>query len=332
MITEEQLQSAIKAGILNEATANALKTHKPYTQQLDNIVDEEYFRLVSGFNDIFVVIACVLLFISLAWIGGDNIVSSLLIAIAAWGLAEFFVLKRRMALPAIVLLLSFAGAIFAFIVGLQDTTDSTVSFLQNIITACVATIIATWIHWKRFKVPITVATGTASFVGAIFFIILFITQNKWILMPVASMLGVAVFTFAMYWDAADTKRESRKSDVGFWLHLLAAPLIIHPIFELLGVLNQQTNILQAVIVFGLYMAIAITSLIIDRRALMVSALGYVIYVFSTFLEMENVHGAGFALTAFVIGSALLLLSAFWHKCRIKVLHYVPKSMKRYLPN
>lgn len=343
MITNEQLASAVKAGILDEATANALKAHQTNQAEsnnapLNNIVDEEYFRLVSGFNDIFVVIASVLLFISLSWIGG-NIIGAALTAIAAWGLAEFFVRKRRMALPAIVLLLYFVSSIFSLNIHLLGGATKLIAGVMAgentlpVIGASIVSILAAWAHWKRFKVPITIAAGAAFVVAAITATAMSIIPNKAALMPIISLSGLGVFALAMYWDSADIKRETRKSDVGFWLHLLAAPLIIHPIFELLGVLNDQISLFKASVVLGLYALIAGISLIIDRRALMVSALGYVIYVFSTLFAVQgSTSGTGFAMTAFVIGSALLMLSAFWHKCRTSLLKYLPDNMKRYLPN
>lgn len=343
MITNEQLTSAVKAGILDEATAEALKAHqpnqtKPNNAPLDNIVDEEYFRLVSSFNDIFVVIASVLLFISLSWIGG-NMIGPALTAIAAWGLAEFFVRKRRMALPAIVLLLYFVTSIFSLNIHLFGGATKLITGIMAgentlpVIGSSIISILAAWTHWKRFKVPITVAAGAAFVVAAIAATAMSIVPNKVALMPIISLVGLGVFALAMYWDAADIKRETRKSDVGFWLHLLAAPLIIHPIFEMLGVLNGKISLIEASFVLSLYALIAVISLIIDRRALMVSALGYVIYVLSTLFSLqEGASGAGFAMTAFVIGSALLMLSAFWHSCRVSLLRFTPENFKRYLPN
>ncbi len=329
MISEDNIQSAIAAGILDEATAKALKAHaNAANSNTNDVADEEHFRLISGFNDIFVVIASLLLITSLKWIGGA-LYGNLLAAAAAWGLAEFFVLKRRMALPAIVLLLAFVGYLFAASqnVMLPAGISSTQSF---IISSIVATL-AACLHWLRFKVPITIAAGTAALVATLLASLLgFITFLY--LMPVAIVIGLGVFAFAMYWDKQDTKRQTRKSDVAFWLHLLAAPIIIHPVFELIGVLHGNINVMQASFVLILYIAIGIISLLIDRRALMVSALGYVVYVFSTLLSNVGQVGVGFAVTALTIGSALLLLSAFWHKCRAYLLDLVPSKWKLYLPN
>jgi hypothetical protein len=39
-------------------------------QKIATAIDEEHTRLVTGFNDIFVVIACVLMLASVAWLDG----------------------------------------------------------------------------------------------------------------------------------------------------------------------------------------------------------------------------------------------------------------------
>ena len=114
-------------------------------------------------------------------------------------------------------------------------------------------------------------------------------------------------------------RQTRKSDVAFWLHLLAAPLIVRPIFSALGVLEGTAEAWQAIAVVALYVEIALVSLAIDRRALMVSALIYELYTFSALLSQYGGVSLSFAVTGVAIGSALLLLSAFWHRSRAFVL-------------
>lgn len=338
MITEAQIQSAIAAGILDETTANSLKKHvstTPNANFIDN-ADEEHFQLVTGFNDIFVVIASWLLLLSINWIGGAML-GSVLAAAVSWGLAEFFVRKRRMALPAIVLLLAFVGNVF------YGALVSTQFFIKSInyeyiynppalfIAPALIAMLAAWLHWLRFKVPITVAAGSAALVGGVLAAVLALPFTKELALPIAVVAGLAVFAFAMRWDSLDTSRQTRKSDVGFWLHLLAAPLIIHPVFSLLGVLQGAIEPAQAAVVLALYIGIAVISLLIDRRALMVSALGYVVYVFSMLLNNLGHIELGFAITAFVIGSALLMLSAFWHTCRHYLMSFIPANLSAYLP-
>jgi hypothetical protein len=50
----------------------------------------------------------------------------------------------------------------------------------------------------------------------------------------AVRLRLVVFGIALRWDASDRERRTRRADVAFWLHLLAAPLLVHPVFTTLG--------------------------------------------------------------------------------------------------
>ena len=107
MYTEDDISSAIEAGVLTKEAASAFRAHVAGLKS-ETAVDEEHFRLVTGFNDIFVVIACLLLLTSVAWIGSALVpwLGALAVSATAWFLAEFFTRKRRMELPAIVLLLA----------------------------------------------------------------------------------------------------------------------------------------------------------------------------------------------------------------------------------
>ena len=106
---------------------------------------------------------------------------------------------------------------------------------------------AAWIHWRNFRVPITIAAGAAS-VAAIAVSLLFaaIGQDdenaKNIILGFVLLLGIGVFLFAMWWDASDRARLTRRADVAFWLHLLAAPMIVHPVFTLLGLTGGHASI------------------------------------------------------------------------------------------
>jgi hypothetical protein len=147
----------------------------------------------------------------------------------------------------------------------------------------------------------------------------------------AFLLGLGVFGFAMWWDASDRERKTRRADVAFWLHLLAAPLIVHPVFQALGVLDNRVSMGSAVIVVLLYVLLAGLALVIDRRALMVSALAYVLFALSSLFRELGAVGLNVALTALVIGSALLLLSAYWHTVRAALVERLPDGLRAKLP-
>jgi len=141
-----------------------------------------------------------------------------------------------------------------------------------------------------------------------------------------------VFALAMGWDMSDRSRTTRRSDVAFWLHLSAAPLIVHPIFSMLGLLGQGgADLGRAGIAVVIYLLLALVALAVDRRALLVSALFYVLYAMSALFRAAGSLSASFALTALVIGSALLLLSALWPRARAGVLAVLPSGLRTLLP-
>lgn len=63
---------------------------------------------------------------------------------------------------------------------------------------------------------------------------------------------------------------------------------------------------------------------------MVSALGYVLYAFTALLDRTGIVSLSFALTALVLGSALLVLSAFWQESRALALRWLPTSIQMRL--
>ena len=351
MYSESDLDAAVAAGALSPQAADALRNHVS-ARRATPAVDEEHFRLLTGFNDIFVAIAAVILLTAVSWIGdsirmgddwtGPSPFSGVFVAGTAWGLAEFFTLKRRMALPSIVLLLAFVGGMFVAIASLVGLAIGESAFQDNerlaaLVVAGSAAVAAgsAWLHWRRFRVPITVAAGATAVVGVALGTIAYVIGDtpalNDILLGFALLLGVGVFLFAMWWDSSDPRRETRRSDVAFWLHLLAAPLIVHPVFSLLGLTDGSATVMEAVVVLLVYVGLGLTALAIDRRALLVSALAYVLWALSDLLERFGAVELSFALTAFVIGSALLLLSAFWHAARRAVVTPLPANLQSKLP-
>lgn len=337
MYSEQDLESAIAAGVLNADAAQALRNHVNGSR-VNPVVDEEQFRLVTGFNDIFVSIAGMLMLVGGGWIGGtvSPSLGGAAVAAIAWGMAEYFTRVRRMALPSIIFMLAFAGGVLATAIGLisadgsanlDETTGALVGAAAAAITAG-----ATWGHWLRFKVPITIAVLAAAAVGTIVALIAAALPAPALWLPwLGFVAGLGVFGFAMWWDASDTKRETRRSDVAFWLHLLAAPLIVHPLFVQLGIWQLGPTGVAVAAALAIYALLAIVALLIDRRALMVSGLAYVLGAVVQLFEQFGAVSLNVALAAFVIGSALLLLSAFWHNVRAVIVGAAPVRLLDWVP-
>jgi len=361
MYSQQELDDAVASGVISAEAADALRGHVQ-RQRSTVIADEEQFRLITGFNDIFVSIAAAILLFAVGWIGqsigqstglfisehgegGPSFLAPLAIAATAWALALFFTGRRRMALPSILLLLAFVGGVLmtsAFllvqIIGPDRFNDDNQALAATIggVSAAIAAG-AAWVHWRRFHVPITVAAGAAAVAGLFLAIVVAIVQPgdsesaKNLILGFVLLLGIGVFLFAMWWDASDRVRVTRRSDVAFWLHLLAAPMIAHPIFTLLGLNSGSVSTGEALIVVGLYVLFGFTALAIDRRALLVSALAYVLYALTEVFKQFGAVELNVALTALIIGSALLLLSAYWHQARRVIVTRLPSNLQERLP-
>ena len=266
MYSQQELDDAVAAGVMTPAAADAFRAYVE-RQRSSVIADEEQFRLLTGFNDIFVSIATVILLFAVGWIGqsiggnlglgiddnGPSLLAPLAVAATSWGLALFFTGKRRMALPSILLLLAFVGgAALTTAFGLvsvigPDAFDRTPEL--GGVVAAVAGIVgaaAAWLHWRTFRVPITIAAGTAAASAMVVGILVAILgerleNSRDLILGITLVLGIGVFLFAMWWDSSDRARITRRSDVAFWLHLLAAPMIIHPVFTLAWLERRQCD-------------------------------------------------------------------------------------------
>jgi hypothetical protein len=362
MYSQQDLDDAVASGAISAEAADALRAHIE-KQRSTVIPDEEQFRLITGFNDIFVSIAAAILLFAVGWIGqsigqstgllitehgepGPSFFAPLAVAGTAWALALFFTARRRMALPSILLLLAFIGGVlmtagFALveIIGPDRFNDQNQLLAATVggVSAAIAAG-AAWFHWRQFHVPITVAAGAAAVAGLLVATMIGIVQPgdsesaKNLILGFVLLLGIGMFLFAMWWDASDRARLTRRSDVAFWLHLLAAPMIAHPIFTLLGLNSGSVNTGEALLVVGLYVLFGLTALAVDRRALLVSALAYVLYALTELFKQFGAVELNVALTALIIGSALLMLSAFWHQARRLVVARLPSDLQARLPN
>jgi hypothetical protein len=340
MYSDSDLESAVAAGAICADAAEALRAHVAAARSAP-AVDEENFRLVNSFNDIFVTIAAVMVLVAVGSIGAivDGALSGLLVAGAAWGMAEFFTRKRHMALPSIVLLLAFVGGIFGALMGFAALAKSDLWSNEPLGAwigsgAALLTAGAAWLHWKRFMVPITVAAGAAALALFVITLVLALVGKPLedVILPLVFVAGLAVFGWAMRWDMSDRERETRRADVAFWLHLLAAPMIAHPLFNWIGVTGGgNVGAGGAAAVLVIYVAMGLVALAIDRRALLVSALAYVLFALTWLFEQFGAVEFNVALTALMIGSALLCLSAFWTPIRRAVVTKLPDALRERLP-
>ena len=325
MYSESDIDSAVAAGILTPETAAVLREHVALKRRMP-AADEEHFRLLGGFNDIFVALALALVLVFPIALG-----QGFLVAAACWGLAEFITRARRLALPSILLLLVFVGSIW--FEALQQINPGPAGSISpagragDATGAAALTFAATFLYWWRFRVPMAQAVMAGVALGGLVLAVSDYAPDANLTWPLLGVGGLAIFAYAMHWDLADRDRRTHRADVAFWLHLLAAPLIAHSVFSQIGLFEAATPA-WAPLVLLIYIFFALVALVVDRRAILVSGLGYAVAAVSGL--MGDV-GAGLIGGTFLLGGTLLVLGLFWPNARAAVIIYLPDALSKRLP-
>ncbi|ALV26536.1 hypothetical protein [Pannonibacter phragmitetus] len=354
--TREDLQGAVRAGILSPPQLEALSTYlEGLRQPAISSVDAEELRFVRGFHDIFISIGLLTLlfglffFLTFSRNWGLNFSVQ---ALAIWGLSEVFARRMRLALPSFILSILFLPAtlLAVIFVAAQFAGGSSPEASQKFQTALDAlpgsalvllTVAATAIaalHYWRFRVPVGVSVICAGVICSLLATVHAIDETfvgnylPWISLGA----GLAAFTVAMRFDSRDLTRRTANSDKAFWLHFLAAPLLVHSTqLLLLSGLDSSGagDILQAVVMLSLVLMLAFVAVLVDRRAILVSGLGYFGVAVSMLLWSAEVSNmAGTSITLLVLGSFILLLGSAWVPVRRRlVAPFTGTRLMRYVP-
>lgn len=333
------LEAAVSKGILDKPVADSLMDFLMQSRkEVASDADEERLRLITGFNDIFVTIGIALFLGALNYLLNTygTLVSGAGVAIAAWGLAEVFTKRKRMALPSIVLLIVFV----VFSAGVSHTLFAPASSLFSFfdygdlpgLPYGLAAVAASVLHWLRFHVPITIAAFAAGL--AVTMVAMIERFNSGFVLEYPSLvfipIGLAIFAVAMKFDMSDRNRLTQRTDIAFWLHLLAAPLIVHSVTRPL--LAESTLSTGATIaVLSLFAVLSFVALAIDRRALLVSSLLYLGYASSQILTWSGVASENLGLSVLIVGGTVLILSVAWQPMRRIVLQVLPSTIRNLVP-
>ena len=337
--TEQDLQDAVRDGVISESEANAFRS---YMASRSPQVDEEAFHLFRGFNDVFVALASVLLLTGITWFtDGLGVVAACLIVMAvAAGLSEYFTLRRRLALSSIVYAVAFsvaaATAVFrAFwpddIIVLNGVMVGALHTVTKfgITSALACGAAAAGLFWWRYRVPIAVAVSMF-FLGAMLYwawVLFSPFENPFLGANIVLLaLGVGAFSFAMYWDVRDPDRTSLHSDIAFWLHLLAAPAIAHPIFWWVQSGGLPADWMEATAVVGCYLGLACVAVVVNRRAIMVAATAYLIGAVAWYFEELSAFYS-VAISLVLIGCLFLAMAVWWSTIRAALIRHLPGTVR-----
>ncbi|MEQ8740762.1 MAG: hypothetical protein RID59_19710, partial [Hoeflea sp.] len=302
--------------LATESRASAAPSAKPDGGPISGGLSvDDQMRLVGGGNDIFVAVGIILLFAGVqfalaAMFPDGGLAAMIAITVASWLVAEVITRQKRMRLSSTLLALIFTvavallltnllrdrifipGQINAFsLLALRSEADQIALILGG------GLIIAAALYFARFKVPvlagvIAVAVTGLAFLGAIVFYHDQLVSGA-VAAPRADQLadiladalaipllcGLTIFIVAVILDLRDRERQTVWSDCAFWLHVVSAPLLVHPLFILATgqeVLSGQIEPgVGAAILLGVMMAgFVLVALAIDRRSLLAPTLAY----------------------------------------------------------
>lgn len=352
-IRPEDIRAAVGSGLLTERQAAALTALAQSRAGAREGLEpgDEPFELFRGFNEVFIMVGLSIL--SAGWAGvcvvwlNLNLITwkstlatvCLVSAALVWALAEYFIRRRRMVGPAILLTVLFAG-VAAFGFGQWNAQVLTLARqdYSSLILPGLLTFAALGVFWLRFKVPFAMALMALALFGTALLAAatrqgapeslrdLFVLSGQGGFAWITMALGVATFAVAMAFDGSDPYRVTRRAAQGFWLHLVAAPMIVNTVaLSLLDRGGRQDLFL----LLGLMAFFAVVAVVIDRRSFLLAAIGYVVTVILTLLPIGADGNLAFLVLA--LGLVLVLLGAFWARIRAALVRVLPLGgLRRFL--
>ena len=358
-LERDDIDAAVAAGVIPQAQADALNAFIAERRRArfgQNGQEDESFRFMTGFNDFFFAIGILLLGSGIGFftMGGVDIWPRVAAAALMWGLSELLVRRMRLVLPGILLSVFFISFVYlavpADLIGSSVPRFPLASPLAHtlfgitgapLVTATKALIgtAAAGLYYWRFRLPFTLLPIGASLVALIGSLVelafgrIPATANS--LLGLAC--GLAVFAVAMRYDISDRERVTRRADCAFWLHLLAAPLIVHSLISLIVPNFTAINNAVAGAILLIVAILAIVAIAIDRRALLVSALLYVGLVIAYAIGGNWATQTGpdkslvFFATLVILGVFVITLGVGWMPLRRRMIGLISAFIAARLP-
>lgn len=342
-MSRSQILAALKVGILTKSQADSLLiensgdpaeavTPAPSPIQTATIGNEEDLRFIRGFSDVFIAMGVGLLALGLlAALAPLGPLAGTVIAVIVMSvLADYFGRKKRAHLPTLICALA-----FLFFIGIAIRSLLEQIGVNSEILASVLSLVAMGLFYARIRLPFCIALIAISGLSLAYSLLSaaapLLTDGSIGLFLILG--GGVTFAGALYYDTKDIHRTTRFSDNAFWLHLLAAPLLIHgvalqmitakaeKILYVLPVMTFETT--EAIFVLVFIGLIALMALAINRRALIGSSLGYAALAIGFLTKTAGLgFGTSLTVTLLILGSLIIFLSVAWHPARnlfIKVL-------------
>ncbi len=326
MISREKLEQAVQRELIQPDQVDAL--YQFLNSEKDEITatvlnSEEPLKFIRSFGDIFITLGIVLLVLASHQIP----LSGYYFLIPAAGfvlLAEWLVRVRKLALPGIAILLS----ILYFV-------NRAIDFNHNEATTMGLAVLSvtSLLFYLRYRMPFSLLPLVAGLLAIVVLQMgMDLLDRPWVFI----LLGLLVFSIAMSFDIQDPARKTHLSDSAFWLHLLAAPLIVHGSMVTL-LINDPAwlqSINKEVIMIIFFATFFLIALLLDRRALLISTQLYVIYAMTQILT-SHLNSSQNVLMYILLGLGLFVIffGTYWYKTRSLIFGFLKQTLlSHYLPS
>jgi len=375
-ISADTLEKAVAGGVISVDQRDRLHALERSLTAHDDVGDDENLRLIGGGNDLFVTVGTVLVsagfyFVLTTTIHQRPIWIAGLMAVFAWAVAEVVTRQHRMKLASTVLSLVFMAAV-AVALELFTIERYPVREPQSIwellaLRQIVApagyvffggVILAALLYFWRFRVPIlagviAVAATLLAFLQTAIVLYDGVTTGAVAVPRIEDMpqllraalympllCGLVVFGVAVALDLYDRDRRKIWSDCAFWLHVVSAPMLVHPLFIMatgqdvvFGKIEPDAN---ATLMLGILIAAFVyVALAIDRRSLLVPTLAYFGSLGIYYLVNSAANTTGvppFAFILLVVGALIIVFGAGWQRIRRLIVRpTLPTSVLNKLP-
>ena len=342
MLTREHLDQAVAKGVITPEQAVALLglagTSPAAVAEFAGEPGEELFRIANGFNEVFIALGVIMLVFGMyASLGMNSIampkqpypgwIAFLATGclIVLWLLSEFLTGRRRMLAPSIVLVFAMcgfglvaAGAVLSMLnIGFNQRGSTAKVPWQLLLLPCGALLVS-GLHYARFRFPFSLQLVAASLIGVVAAVLAIVVPEFALenFKPIMFGLGLCVFAAALAFDLSDPQRQTNRSDGGFWLHMIAAPLIVHPL--------MPRRLDGAGIVFAVFAVLALVAIVVDRRAILVASLSYLMAAIGYLASQRGLNVAQiFFAIPLVVGIGIIALGTGWQAVRHGVWAVLP---------
>ncbi len=326
MIQKSLLQKAVDQKIITSSQLEPLYQFLSKQAEVEadaSVLHEEPLRFIRSFGDVFIALG--VLFFTLAFkLSEVTGYAGLIPVVVLVGLAEWLVLRRKLVLPGMVILISilyFINQVFTF------------EGEQTSVMSLALVSVSSLLFYLRYRMPFSL------FPLALSLVLMIVMQAELDIMRspvILTGLGCLVLGFALAFDIRDTKRQTYLSDSGFWLHLLAAPLIVHGVMAEVLLTDSEwlSDNAKQIIMLLFFVIFFLLALFLDRRAIIIATQVYVIYSLVNLLRFGvNDKQQLFIYVLLILGAVIIYFGTYWQRSRQFVFGFLAKHpVSRYVPD